>query len=123
MINATDAEAIRFYSSTGGIPINNTIKNNTIVDNKQLQLSITDSKINNTYIIDSYILNYSFNNPMGIYVRDTNYGEIQLIGGVTQSGTNLSNDIKIGNNSVYVNSSKTGFNISANVIYRIFSFA
>ncbi len=45
----------------------------------------------------------------------TGFGEISFIAGISGSGGNLSSNIQINNNSVYVNSSLSGLNKSANV--------
>jgi alpha-tubulin suppressor-like RCC1 family protein len=82
------------------------------------------------YLIDTPIANYSFDpydDAAGISFnfKDTRYGEINYLGGhfnmgMAVTGTNLSNDVRIGNNSVFVNSAILGFNKSANVtLYNI----
>src|SRR3972149_7602420 len=63
------------------------------------------------------IKNYSF--PSGgvrINVKNSNFGVINYISAVNRTGTNLTNDIRIGNNSATVEStSNNGLNRSANV--------
>jgi hypothetical protein len=46
-------------------------------------------------------------------IENTNKGKLEYLSDVNQAGTNLSDDIKISNNLIEVNSSKTGLNKSA----------
>ncbi|MBX4212008.1 right-handed parallel beta-helix repeat-containing protein, partial [Candidatus Pacearchaeota archaeon] len=88
---------------------------NTNISYPDLLLSATN--FNNTYIIDSYIANYSFGVSGGIvYFKSTLYGEIRFLRSINGSGSNLSNDIRFENNNVTVNiTSNIGLNRTANV--------
>ena len=50
-----------------------------------------------------------------VYFKDTGEGEIRFLQPINGSGINLSREISISNNLVFVNSSQTGLNKSANV--------
>jgi len=124
-INVTSASSIRMQSSGSNYPENNNFTNNVLVDNEQIQLFFFSTGINGTYLIDQPIENYTFNGEGGIvYFKDTTNGEIKFIDPINGSGTNLSNDIRISNNSVTVEStSKIGLNSSANItLYNMDAF-
>ena len=53
----------------------------------------------------------------GLIFKDTGEAELRFLEIVTQIGNNLSDDIQIGNNSIILNSSKTGLNKSANLTF------
>ncbi|MFH1289874.1 MAG: hypothetical protein ABIH92_00535, partial [Nanoarchaeota archaeon] len=99
---------------------NNIFNNITITntDSGWYDLYFTLESINGTYLIDmSHIGNYSFYGTGGtIIIKDSAYGEIKFLHAVNGSGTNFTNDIRIGNNSVTVESDNNiGFNRSANI--------
>ena len=56
---------------------------------------------------------YSFSNSYVDYVN--NFGEINFYEGIIQDGTNFSNDVKIINNSAYINESQAGLDVSSNI--------
>ena len=59
---------------------------------------------------------YSFTGAGGtVIVKKTGLGEVRFLKAVNGSGTNFTNDIQIGNNSAYINSSQIGLNRSANI--------
>ncbi|VVB78935.1 Right handed beta helix region [uncultured archaeon] len=96
----------------------NIFTNNSIVYRNYSYYDVNISgKVNKTGFVDQYLENYIFTSSGSlINIKNSKYGEIYFISPINGSGTNLSNDIKINNNSVYVNSSKIGLNKSANVI-------
>ncbi len=119
---------------TGGI-INNS-RNNAIDigpssnDNNFTNISILSTNksfydirfnsagINGNYLIDMpHIGNYSFAGAGGtVYFKNSQYGEIRFLSAINGSGTNLSNDVRIGNNSVTVLSNNNpGLNRSADI--------
>ena len=121
IINGTIKSAIAF---TGTTATNNTIINISITNTNiaWFDLHFNTASVNGTWLIDMpYIGNYSFTGVGGtLNVKKTGLGQIKFINAVNGTGTNLSNDIQIGNNSVYVNSTKTGLNKTANVtLYNI----
>jgi len=66
-------------------------------------------------LLDQPIANYSIGNSR-ITVRDTGEGEICFLSAFTISGENFSAEVRIGNNSFFVNSSsQSSLNISANI--------
>ena len=92
-----------------------------------MDLEIATASLNNTYFIDSPIRNYSFTGVGSkIIVNDSRYGEIRFLEMINGSGGNLSDMIRIGNNSVYVNDTVggKGLNKSANVtLYNLPTFS
>jgi len=75
--------------------------------------------MNDTLFENTLVGNYSFTSGR-VTFKDSVYGEIKFLEDVSGSGENLTDDIRIGNNSVFVNSSQTGLNRSANVtLYNI----
>ena len=77
---------------------------------------VLDGGINETYLIDTYVRNYSLNSTGNlIIVSNQTLGEVRFIQSVNQSGTLLFRDILMSNNSVFVNDSQSGLNVSANL--------
>jgi len=104
----------------------NNFTNLTILNTNSswFDLNMSTASINDTTITDSYIGNYSLIGRSGVggtlRFIDTGEGEIRFTNPVNGSGTNLSNDVRITNNSVYVNSTQFGLNKSANItLYNI----
>ncbi|MBS3077001.1 hypothetical protein J4233_01885 [Candidatus Pacearchaeota archaeon] len=95
-----------------------TFRNNTLIDNGAIHLNITSEWKNGTYLTDQKIANYSV---LGVgstlIVKDSVFGEIRFLQTVNGSGTNLTRDIQILNNSAFVNNNTApiGFNKSANI--------
>ena len=85
--------------------------------NKDLYQSGTAA--DNTYFIDSIIMTYKINTPSKFIFINTIFGEIGFLNGISGAGSDLigssTSDIRIGDNSIYVNSAQTGLNKSANV--------
>ena len=113
IINGTIKSAITF---TGTTATNNTIINISITNTNisWFDLHFNTASVNGTWLIDMpYIGNYNVSGTLNI--KKTGLGQIAFTNAISGIGTNLSNDIQIGNNSVYVNSTKTGLNKSANI--------
>ena len=104
------------------IPKYNNITNNTILASTKEELYFHDTGIDYTHLIDQPINNYSF---AGLGSRlhiledvGTDGGEIWYGAGINGSGANLSSDIVIDNNNIYVNGSgKPGLNKSATLTF------
>ncbi|MBI2632276.1 right-handed parallel beta-helix repeat-containing protein [Candidatus Pacearchaeota archaeon] len=101
---------------------NNTFTNISLVgtNNSFFDIRFASSGINNTYIIDTNISNYTFTGTGGIAIfRHSSFGEIQFLTNISGSGTNLSDSVRIRNNSVFVNDTvgSFGFNRTANITF------
>ena len=108
------------FSTDGAVESeNNTLQNNTILSTvgATIYLLQTEDSGNGTILIDQYIGNYSIPADIFIVVNDTNFGEIRFLEPINGTANNLSNDIRITNNSVFVNEtiSSAGLNSSANI--------
>ncbi len=122
VFGASNVYSDNFINSTGAASIsigfngqNNSFTNNTLVDNGELQLLLSVAFINSTFLIDQPILNYSINNNT-FNIQDSQFGIIGFISFVNATGSNLSNDIRIANNSATVESDTApGLNRSANI--------
>ncbi len=118
-INASGQYAIRLQGGS----LNNNLTNITITNSVQNDIFFASAGINGTYIIDMpHIGNYLFAEPgSSIYFKDSRYGEIRFLQAINGSGTNLTRDVMILNNSVSVRSDlNPGLNKSANVtLYEI----
>jgi hypothetical protein len=88
-----------------------TLLNNSITDIYLFAAGNDDNNLFENYNIGSY----NFGIASKLFFKNSQYGRIDFLEGITGSGTNLSRDINIKNNSVYVNSSVSGLNKSANV--------
>jgi len=113
-INNSGQNAIYLQS----VSLNNSFTNVTVINTNgaYYDIKFNDAGNNGTYLIDTHLANYSIRSSGSlIYFKDSNYGEIDFLNVINGTGTNLSADIQIGNNSVYVNSAQTGLNQSANV--------
>jgi len=119
-INNSNGNALYVDTATSN---NNIIINNSIISSASLNLDleIATAALNNTFFIDQAIRNYSFTGVGSkIIVNDSRFGVVSFLDTINGSGSNLSNMIRIGNNSVYVNSTVSGggsFNKSANVTF------
>jgi len=107
-LNATNNDVFTFNSSGANFPENNNLTGNTIIDNGFLQLEFIDDDINGTFLIDQPIADYNLQ-VVGnrINVKDTTFGEVRFLENVNQTGTNLSADIIILNNSISVDETTT----------------
>ena len=115
-INSSGIGAIRSISSTFS-PENNSFYNITILNTTSIghDFALISNGNQNGLIVDTYIENYSLG-ANTLTFRETGKGEIQFLEDITGGGTNLSDDIKIKDNFVEVDSAnEVGFNVSANV--------
>jgi len=96
--------------------VNNNFTNVTVTNTNSASydINILNAGINNTYLIDTFLANYSFNQSK-VNFKSSNFGEIRFLQAINGTGNNLSNDIQIRNNFVSVNSSIIGLNRSANI--------
>jgi len=105
---------------SGAISDNNTFENVSIFGTNKtvLHIKFANEGIDKTKFINMpYIENYTFDESGGtIMIEDTTFGEIEFLEAVNGSGGNFSNEIRIGNNSVTVESaSNNELNVSANI--------
>jgi len=108
------------YKPENNVFVNNTLSNVLIRDfyMNGYPLGYSGKEIDGTYFIDQPIGKYKITDTGGtFYFKDSTYGEIRFLEAINGSGDNLSADIKIENNSIYVNSSQTGLNKSANLTF------
>ncbi|MFH2027819.1 MAG: NosD domain-containing protein, partial [Nanoarchaeota archaeon] len=116
-LNAVGAASDAF--ELGGVtdyPQYNNISNNTLLNVTMYDLNFIDTEVSDNYFIDQPIRGYRFD-PSGnkLNFKDSKYGEIQFLNKLKGSGDNLSNELKIGYNSIYVNGSNTGLNKRARI--------
>jgi len=109
-----NATGYSIYVDGYGRPIYNKFMNVSIVNAYPGAYDIYLSNANGTEIIDTELGKYNIT-VSRVTFEDTKYGKIKFLSSLTGNGLNLSDDIKIGNNSVYVNASKVGLNESANI--------
>ena len=116
-LNYSLSDAFTFSGSGSSIPKNNNLSNNSLGEISGYDLNLISGGANGTYLMDQIISNYSFGNDGSlVYFKDTDYGEIKFVSLVTGSQINLSQDVQISNNSIYVNSSSnSGLNKSASI--------
>lgn len=96
-----------------------TFINNTIIKGNSSKVDLGDRCTNNpiglllkNQKINSYYTNYRLS------IEDTDYGRIDFLSAIHvmgNNGTNMSKQIQINNNSIYVNASVSGLNVSANI--------
>ncbi|MBI4147401.1 PGF-pre-PGF domain-containing protein [Candidatus Woesearchaeota archaeon] len=100
-----------------GIYVNGST-NITLKNNSYSNTNLTIIASTNVLLQDeiSSVNSYIFYNS-NLTIKDSNEAEIFFLQQVNANGTNLSTDIVISNNSIFVNSSKIGFNISANLTF------
>ncbi len=117
IINNSKGSAIVFTSSSAD---DNNFTNiqisGTNVSFRDLRFDFANT--DRTYLIDMpHIGNYSFHSGGDIvYFKDSRYGEIRFLSAINGSGTNLTRDVWIGNNSATVMSNiNPGLNRRANV--------
>ncbi|MBI2451570.1 right-handed parallel beta-helix repeat-containing protein [Candidatus Pacearchaeota archaeon] len=98
---------------------NNTLNNIQITNTNSsfYDINFASGAVDLIYLIDMpYIGNYSFNSVDFIIFRNSQFGEIKFFQPITASGNNLTNEVRIGNNSAIVESGiNNGLNRSANV--------
>lgn len=114
--NGTTSNGAFFFAASGILAKNDILINNNLGTIAGLDLSFGSANMNGTYLIDQPIRNYSFTGVGSIInIKSTNFGVTNFLVPINGSGRNLSYDVQIGNNSVFVNSSQTGLNKSANI--------
>ena len=119
-INNSGKDAILISDTIGVFASNNIFSNVNITNTSKAYYDIEfrfvdgGGGINNTHIRDTYVENYTIGGT--VIFRDSTFGEIRFLQAISGSGTNLSDDIRIGNNSVTVlSNNNAGLNKSANV--------
>ncbi len=120
-INNSRQNAIQFTNPSRSVT--NIAFDNVRIMNTNLSfrdLNITSANSDDLQLADTSIANYSFSASGGtLLVRSANKADIKFLSRVNGSGTNLSADIVVGNNTAYVNDTATngGLNKSANVTF------
>ena len=96
---------------------NTTIRNNTIIGRDPAYYDINISS-NGTILNNQNFASYTFGNVgTTLEIKNPSYGDIYFLTPANGSGTNLSNNIVISNNYIYVNSSNSGLNKSAQLTF------
>jgi len=118
---SANSHAFKLDSSGGSVPHNNNLTNNTLNNIAGDDINFADAGINNTFLIDQPISNYSFTGIGGtLSIKNTSTGLITFTDEINGSGGNLfgnsTSDIQISNNSIFVNvTAKQTLNSSANI--------
>ena len=98
-----------------------TFAGNTIIQNETINLG----QVNGAWFIDQEILGYQVENAI-INFEETDIGAIEFLEGISGSGNNLSEDIIIEENYIYVNSvginGSSGLNKSAKLTFYNLTF-
>jgi parallel beta-helix repeat protein len=104
-----------FYSIyVDGSSPNNKFVNVSVVNAYPSSYDIYLDNANGTELIDTRLGKYSITSSL-VTFENTKYGKIKFKSTIIGDGLNLSSDVRISNNSVYVNASETGLNESANI--------
>ncbi|MEK6800714.1 MAG: LamG-like jellyroll fold domain-containing protein [Nanoarchaeota archaeon] len=116
LINNSVGHAITIRDSGRNTTISSVNIKNTNTSRYDLFFETSGIRLaNNTNLFDMDIGNYSFNDSF-VMVKNSRFGEIKFIRGLNGTGTNLTRDVNIGNNSAEVRSDlNLGLNVSANV--------
>ena len=105
-INNSKRDAILIGTGASATANNNSFVNVTVLNTNvsRFDLLINHTSANETRFEDFYIGNYSFVTTGGSHIfKNSSLGMIKfLVASVNGSGTNLTNDVRIGNNSVTV---------------------
>ena len=125
VLNNSGTGAVFIETFGGSESYDNSFNNVTILNMNRAFLDLvinTTSGVvaNRTSLIDTYVANYSFLGigGVGLIAGSSLYGNIRFLNPVNGSGTNLSADVYVLNNSVTTVTNSTynpGFNQSANV--------
>ncbi len=123
LINDSKGKGIYLEVSGGSAPSNITFENVSASNSNKSNFdfvagfSISGANISNVSLFDSYFENFSISQftNVSFLINKTGIGQINFTYPVNGNGTNLSNDIFISNNLVYVNNTIEGLNRSANV--------
>ncbi len=113
-LSNNNLQGIAFYGQNR----NNTIMNMTSIDNAQYDLNLTDTDFKLT---NPDLKSYCFKN-VTLAVENTSYARISLLN-VTENGTNFTEDFIVRHNYIFVNSSKTGLNKSADLSFYGLAFS
>ena len=103
-----------------GVRVRSSAYNNTFSSfepysyNRSYSFLTVDQYNNDTRVIDSYIANHSLLGNQ-FAMRNSTWGEVVFIPAINSTGGNLTTHFMFGNNSVSVNGSLAGLNVSANV--------
>ncbi len=115
-INGSQQDAILLIGATSD---NNNFTSITVTNTNDsfYDINFSTAGIDGTWIIDiSGFENYTFTGAGGLVnFKEPSYGEIVFLEAINGSGISLKNDVDIESNSVFVNSSKSGLNKSANI--------
>lgn len=112
-INSSRADALIFPAISSAKNVNNSFLNLTIINTNPSYNDLKSEKNISFSLIYPQLNKYSIaNSTISI---ENEYGIIRFLLNINSSGNNLLSDVLIGNNSAYVNSSKSGLNQSANI--------
>ncbi|MEK6933565.1 MAG: LamG-like jellyroll fold domain-containing protein, partial [Nanoarchaeota archaeon] len=115
IIRNSRKDAVFIADSASG---NNSFANMSLLgtNNSFYDVRFASSGINNTFIIDTNISNYTFTGTGGIVIfRHSRFGQIEFLKNISGNSHNLSLDVQIRNNSIFVNGSKGALNQTANI--------
>jgi len=116
VLNNSQGDAILLVGATSDN--NNFTSVSTINTNSSYyDINFSTAGIDGTWIIGINFANYSFEGEGGtVNLKEPSFGEIKFLEAINGSGTNLSSDVNVENNSIFVNSSANpGLNRSANI--------
>jgi len=121
-INNSRQDAVLLIGATSGN--NNFTSINTINTNSShYDINFSTAGINGTWIEGINFANYTFAGAGGLVnFKEPGFGEIVFLQAINGSGTDLSSDVDIENEKVFVNSSKSGLNKSANISFYSVAF-
>lgn len=114
-INLSTQRAINLKSYSTGNSFNNISIADTASTGHDIYFGYAG--LNNTTLTDMNIGRYSFGTYNSIVKFKKNpHGEINFTAPISGSGTNLNQDVVIGNNSAVISTTQTGLNTTANII-------
>ncbi|MBI3334528.1 hypothetical protein HYZ97_03505, partial [Candidatus Pacearchaeota archaeon] len=122
-VNASGQDALYIE---GGISTGNNLTNVSIANTAanfndfttQTGYGLTSVDVNNTGIIDTYLARYNISSIGGLFFFiSSGKAEIRFLRAINGSGANLSAEIILGNNTVFVNGSKSTLNKTANITF------
>ncbi|MAF99061.1 MAG: hypothetical protein CMH61_00460 [Nanoarchaeota archaeon] len=112
--SGSQSDGISINYTVGTDPSNN-VTNNSFEDVSGYDLAFHSPGLNETKLVNQPISNYSFNSTK-IYFERSTLGIVKFLDFINGTGTNLSNDIRIENNSIVVESgNNSGLNKPANL--------
>lgn len=121
--NNSGQDAIYLTGATSSNIFTNATLTNT--NRAYYDINFNAAGINGTWIIDSDFANYTFTGAGSLVnFKNSHYGIISFLQPINGSGANLSIDVNIGSNLLFVNSSNNaGLNKSANITISNVSYA